>query len=74
MVLLQRLISRGESKDNIIQMRMQQFDKDVLHWAEYDYVVVNEDLNKCYNEIIGYLENSLNYSKSTIEKNVQKLL
>ena len=73
-VLLQRLISRGESKDNIIQMRMQQFDKDVLHWAEYDYVVVNEDLNKCYNDIIGYLENSLDYNKSSIEKHVKKLL
>ena len=73
-VLLQRLISRGEAKDDIIQMRMQQFSKDVLHWKEYDFVVVNEDLNKCYNEIIGYLENSLNYSKSTIEKHVQKLL
>ena len=73
-VLLQRLISRGEAKDDIIQMRMQQFSKDVLHWKEYDFVVVNEDLNKCYNEIIGYLENSLNYNKSTIEKHVQKLL
>ena len=72
-VLLQRLISRGEAEDDIIQMRMQQFSKDVLHWKEYDFVVVNEDLNKCYNEIIGYLENSLNYNKSTIEKHVQKL-
>ena len=35
-VLLQRLISRGENKDEIIQMRMQQFDKDVLHWIDYD--------------------------------------
>jgi len=73
-VLLQRLISRGESKDNIIQMRMQQFGKDVLHWTEYDFVVVNEDLNKCYNDIIGYLENSLDYNKSSIEKQVKKLL
>jgi len=73
-VLLQRLISRGESKDNIIQMRMQQFGKDVLHWTEYDFVVVNEDLNKCYNDIIGYLENSLDYNKSSIEKHVKKLL
>ena len=73
-VLLQRLISRGEAKDDIIQMRMQQFSKDVLHWKEYDFVVVNEDLNKCYNEIIGYLENSLDYNKSTIEEHIKKLL
>ena len=73
-VLLQRLITRGENKDDIIQMRMQQFDKDVLHWTEYDFVVVNEDLNECYNQIIGYLENKLNYNKSIIEKHVKKLL
>ena len=73
-VLLQRLISRGENIDEIIQMRMQQFDKDVLHWIDYDFVVINEDLNECYNEIIGYLENSLEYNKSLIEKHVKKLI
>ncbi len=73
-VLLQRLITRGENKDDIIQMRMQQFDKDVLHWTEYDFVVVNEDLNECYNQIIGYLENKFDYNKSIIENHVKKLL
>ena len=73
-VLLQRLISRGENIDEIIQMRMQQFDKDVLHWIDYDFVVINEDLNECYNEIIGYLENSLEYNRSLIEKHVKKLI
>ena len=46
--------------NKIIEMRMQQFDKDVLHWKDYDFVVINEDLDKCYKEIIGYLENKLN--------------
>ena len=73
-VLLQRLIERGETKDEVIQMRMQQFDKDILHWTEYDYVVVNEDLEKCYNEIIGYLENNLKYKKSIISEHVKNLI
>ena len=73
-VLLQRLIARGETKDEIIQMRMQQFDKDILHWTEYDFVVVNEDLEKCYNQIIGYLENNLKYEKSIISEHVRKLI
>ena len=73
-ILLERLISRGESNDEIIKMRMQQFDKDVLHWIEYDYVVVNEDLDKCYNEIVGYLKNKLDYNKSKIEKHIKKLI
>tara|TARA_B100000003_G_scaffold183875_1_gene177193 strand:+ start:67 stop:681 length:615 start_codon:yes stop_codon:yes gene_type:complete len=73
-VLHQRLISRGEKKDEIIQMRMDQFDKDVVHWVDYDYVVINENLEKCYNEIIGYLDNKIKYNKSLIEKHIEKLI
>ncbi len=73
-VLHQRLISRGETNDEIIQMRMQQFDKDILHWKDYDFVVINEDLNLCYREIIGYLENSKKYNKLKIEDHIKKLI
>ena len=73
-ILHERLISRGESKEEIIRMRMQQFDKDVLHWTEYDFVVINEDLNKCYEQIIGYLDGTIEYNKSIIEKHIKKLL
>ena len=73
-VLLQRLISRGEKNDEIIKMRMEQFDKDVLHWADYDFVVINEDLNECYQEIIGYLENTADYDKTKIKKHIKKLI
>ena len=73
-ILLQRLVARGESKNEIIEMRMKQFDTDVLHWNEYDYVVINEDLNKCYNEIIGYLENTLVYDKNKIDKHIREMI
>tara|TARA_B100000287_G_C20307365_1_gene652386 strand:+ start:46 stop:660 length:615 start_codon:yes stop_codon:yes gene_type:complete len=73
-VLYQRLILRGETNDEIIQMRMQQFDKDILHWVDYDFVVINEDLNLCYKEIIGYLENSKKYNKLKIEDHIKKLI
>ena len=73
-ILLQRLITRDENKDEIIQMRMKQFDKDVLHWIDYDFVVINEDLNKCYNEIIGYLDKTIKYDKEKIKKHIDKLI
>ncbi len=73
-VLLQRLIARDENKDEIIQMRMKQFDKDVLHWIDYDFVVINEDLNKCYNEIIGYLDKTIKYDKEKIKKHIDTLI
>ena len=67
-ILLERLITRDENKDEIIDMRMKQFDKDVLHWIDYDFVVINEDLNKCYNEIIGYLDKTIKYDKEKNKK------
>ena len=72
--LLERLISRGENRGEIIEMRIKQFDKDVLHWSEYDFVVINDDLNKCYEQIIGYLESTIEYNKSVIEKHIKKLV
>ena len=55
-------------------MRMQQFDKDILHWKDYDFVVINEDLDKCYNQIIGYLENTIKYDEAYIEKHIKNLI
>ena len=72
--LLERLISRGENRGEIIEMRIKQFDKDVLDWSEYDFVVINDDLNKCYEQIIGYLESTIEYNKSVIEKHIKKLV
>ena len=73
-VLLQRLISRGENKEDNIKIRMEEFDKDIKHWEEYDFVVVNEDLNICFKEIIGYLEKKISYDRSKIDKHVKTLL
>ena len=36
-------------KDKLIASeRMKEFYKDVKHWVDYDYVVINDELNKCY--------------------------
>ena len=58
---------------------MKQFDKDALHWKDYDYVVINDDLDKCYNQIISIINSSIksekdNYRSDNIENHIQKLL
>ena len=35
----------------IVEERMQQFNKDVLHLVDYDYVVINDNLENCYKEV-----------------------
>ena len=50
-VLEQRLISRGQDAPDVIRRRMDQAMSEISHWAEYDYVLVNDDLDTCYNQI-----------------------
>ena len=32
----------------IVEERMKQFERDVLHWINYNYVVINDDLDNCF--------------------------
>ena len=50
-VLFQRLSKRHSTDKLIAEERMKQFERDVLHWINYDYVVINNDLDECYNKI-----------------------
>jgi len=57
---------------------MNQFERDVLHWINYDYVVINNDLNKCYSKITNLIDAEMNngskdYDVEFIRKHVDKL-
>ena len=77
-VLRKRLSNRDMKDKLIVEERMKQFDKDILHWKNYDFVVINDDLNKCYKEIIKILDSELSnkktiYDKVSIENHIKKL-
>jgi len=44
--LERRLISRGQDAPEVIAGRMQKSRDEISHWAEYDYVIVNEDIDQ----------------------------
>ncbi len=46
-----RLHSRAQDSDEIIRGRMSRASHEMSHWAEYDYVVVNSDLDDAYSKI-----------------------
>ncbi len=50
-VLKERLKNREVSNPDIVNERMSQFKSDIQHWNDYDYVVINENLDNCYKEI-----------------------
>ena len=54
--LKSRLSNRDMKDKLILKERMSQFKNDVLHWKEYDYVVINNDLLKCYQLIMSIIE------------------
>ena len=51
--LQRRLVSRGQDTDEVIKGRMKKSMEEIRHWAEYDYVLVNDDLEKTAEELIG---------------------
>ena len=77
-VLLERLSNRHIKEKLIVKERMEQFERDVLHWINYDYVVINNDLNECYNKITNLIDAVLNngsrdYDLDYIRSHVEKL-
>ena len=54
--LKKRLISRNQDNDQIVEKRLNQFENDVQHWFDYDYVVINNDLESCFGQIEKIIE------------------
>lgn len=46
-----RLRSRGQDSDEVIAGRMAKSRDEISHWAEYDYVLVNEDLDATFERL-----------------------
>ena len=76
-VLFERLTNRDMKDKLIAEERMKQFGRDVLHWINYDYVVINSDLENCYSKIFnlinaeifnGYKDYDLEYIRNHVEK------
>ena len=59
-VLFKRLSNRDMKDKLIADERMKQFDRDVLHWINYDYVVINDNLEKCFSKIENLIDAEIN--------------
>ena len=77
-VLFERLSNRDMKDKLIAEERMRQFDRDVLHWINYDYVVINDNLENCYLKIHNLIKAEINngskdYDPEFIRNHVEKL-
>ena len=66
--LYNRLLNRDRNDEKIVKERMTQFNEDVLHWKDYDFVVINDDLVGCYKKIIKFIESGDNQIDSNYKK------
>ena len=77
-VLFERLSNRDMKDKLIVDERMKQFERDVLHWINYDYVVINDDLKKCFLRIKNLIDAEINndskdYDSNFIRDHINKL-
>ena len=70
--LFKRLSNRDMKDKLIAEERMKQFDKDVLHWKDYDYVIINNNLEVCYKQISEYIDCEIIKKKSSYDLNLIK--
>ena len=51
-----RLRSRGTDSDEVIRSRMERARAEISHWDAYDYVVINDDIEACFEKVKTILE------------------
>ena len=77
-ILFERLSNRDMKDKLIADERMKQFGRDVLHWINYDYVVINDDLQSCFSRIDNLikaevLNGSKDYDLEYVRNHIEKL-
>jgi len=66
--LFNRLKNRDMKDKNIVEERMKQFNEDINHWENYDFVVINDNIDRCYKEIIEFINKKIEKSDHTFDK------
>ena len=55
--LKNRLVKRNQNSENEIEKRFKSFDEDIKHWNDYDYIIINKNLDVCFKQIENIIKN-----------------
>ena len=74
--LQKRLIKREKKNFKTVKKRMKEFKKDLSKWKEYDFVVINDNLQICLKKIMNAIKskNQITFDKDFINSHVKKLM
>ena len=69
--LKSRLLKRNQDSKQEVEKRLKSFEEDTKHWNDYDYIVVNKNLENCFRHIVDIIKsqkknNYLDSNNSTI--------
>ena len=67
--LKSRLIKRNQNTEQEIEKRFNSFDEDIKHWNDYDYIIINKNLDACFRQIENIIlekknQNSISFHKT----------
>ena len=58
--LEKRLISRNQDKKEVVEKRLKSYKEDIRHWNDYDYIVINDNLENCFRQIESIITTNKN--------------
>ena len=66
--LKNRLLKRNQDSLKEVDKRLKAFDNDIKHWSDYDYVVINKNLEACFKQIEQIISNSKSKTTNFFQK------
>jgi guanylate kinase len=58
--LKNRLISRNQDLREVVDKRLSSYDQDIMHWHDYDYIIINDNLENCFKQIESIIVSTKN--------------
>ena len=65
--LKKRLLKRNQNTKSEVEKRLKSFDADIKHWHDYDYILINKNLDTCFKQIEQII-NSHKYKTILLQK------
>ena len=56
--LKERLVARNQNSKEEVEKRFNSFEEDVKHWNDYDYIIINKNLDICFKQIENIIFNN----------------
>ena len=66
--LKKRLVKRNQNSSKEIDLRFKSFNEDIKHWNDYDYIVINKNLDICFKQIEEIIKNNKKDSFNFFQK------